>query len=730
MFLQRLLLIQMIFCWPLLASSVVISEDAKADCQGKCGNISIPYPFGITARGENDDKGGGGGGCSIQGVGYGYDINCDTSYDPPKAFMGINNLEIVGISETEIRIKDNTSAICYNPSGGVVLNRTSVAWDLSLTPFTFSNTKNRFFVVGCNSLGVITGSDHNLEMFSSQCVSTCDRREEVKEGNCNGNGCCQNIIRKWMTRSVIGIARLVNTTYLSFSPCSYAFLAAYEQFTFDASDLLDESKVRDVPVVLDWAIGNKTCEEAEKDSATFACQDNSYCNNSQNNLGYRCTCLEGHAGNPYLSPGCKDVNECEDQNNNPCVGICINTKGSYNCTCPTGSSGDGRKDGGGCVSDTIKREKFPILSVTLGTGFGLLFVIVASSWLYLIVKKRKLIKLKQKFFQQNGGFLLMQQIHSNEGSGDTSKIFTAKELKLATNNYDKNLILGRGGFGTVYKGTLPGDRIVAIKKSEKVDPTQVEEFINEVVLLTQINHRNVVKLLGCCLETEVPLLVYEYICNGTLFQHIHSNNGVSSISFHSRLRIAAETASALAYLHSAAAIPIIHRDIKSTNILLDENYTAKVADFGASRLIPLEQTELSTKVLGTRGYLDPEYHYTGQLTDKSDVYSFGALLVELLTAKKTFSSNRPEEQINLALYFVSLMGENRMLEILDTRVVNEGTQKEITAVAELAKRCLNLTGEERPTMRQVAEELESFRKVDCRCLGSSTKQCNICKITI
>ncbi|KAI3938084.1 hypothetical protein MKW98_018640, partial [Papaver atlanticum] len=341
-----LLLIQMIFCWPLLASSVVAFEDAKAGCQAKCGNISIPYPFGITARGENDDQEGG---CSIQGVGYGYNINCDTSYDPPKAFMGINDLEIVGISETEIRIKDNTSEICYNPSGVVVLNRTSVAWDL--TGFLWSGV----------TVGGLTGSDNNLEMFSIPCS-----REEVKEGNCNGNGCCQNIIRKWMTRSVMGIARGFNTTYLSFSPCSYAFLAAYEQFTFYASELLDESKVRDVPVVLDWAIGNKTCEEAQKDSATFACQDNSYCNNSQNNLGYRCTCLEGHAGNPYLSPGCKDVNECEDQNNNPCVGICINTKGSYNCTCPTGSSGDGRKDGGGCVSDTIKREKFPILSVSLG----------------------------------------------------------------------------------------------------------------------------------------------------------------------------------------------------------------------------------------------------------------------------------------------------------------------------------------------------------------------------
>ncbi|XP_050280401.1 wall-associated receptor kinase-like 22 [Quercus robur] len=264
-----------------------------------------------------------------------------------------------------------------------------------------------------------------------------------------------------------------------------------------------------------------------------------------------------------------------------------------------------------------------------------------------------------------------------------AKIFNKEELQKATNNYNETLIIGRGGFGTVYKGILPDNRIVAIKKSKTVDENQIEQFLNEVLVLSEINHRNVVKLLDCCLETQVPLLVYEFIPNGTLFEYIHHESQASTISWETCLRIVAKTAEALSYLHFAAFPPIVHRDVKSSNILLDNTHIAKVSDFGASRLVPLDQTQLATMAQETLGYLDPEYMQTSQLTEKSDVYSFGVVLVELLTRK-------------MALSFDSERRKGG---------ANEGS-------GNLAKRCLRLKGEDRPTMKEVATKLEGLKKAE------------------
>ncbi|KAL2467605.1 Wall-associated receptor kinase 5 [Forsythia ovata] len=271
------------------------------------------------------------------------------------------------------------------------------------------------------------------------------------------------------------------------------------------------------------------------------------------------------------------------------------------------------------------------------------------------------------------------------------------ELKKATNDFHDSRIIGQGGFGTVYKGFLSDNRIVAIKKSKQVNPNQVEQFINEVIVLSQINHRNVVRLLGCCLETQVPLLVYEFIDNGTLFEHIH-NKTKARCSFMGQ-----------AFKNSYRRGWSARKTVKSANILLDTRFTAKVSDFGASRLVPLDQTQLSTVVQGTYGYLDPEYMQTSQLTEKSDVYSFGVVLVELLTGKKALSYDRPEEQRNLARYFLSTLKQDQLFQVLDDNIVSEENNEELISVATLAKTCLYVKGEDRPSMKEVAMELEGLR---------------------
>jgi serine/threonine protein kinase len=311
--------------------------------------------------------------------------------------------------------------------------------------------------------------------------------------------------------------------------------------------------------------------------------------------------------------------------------------------------------------------------------------------------------MKRKFFIQNRGQLL-QQLVSHRSDIAEKMIIPLEELEKATNNFDRTREIGVGGHGIVYKGILSDLHVVASKRSKIALQREIDEFINEVAILSQINHKNVVKLYGCCLETEVPLLAYEFISNGTLSDHLHRESR-QSIPWQDRLRIASEVGKAISYLHTAVSIPILHRDIKSSNILLDDALTAKVSDFGTSRCIPINQTGLTpTAVQGTRGYLDPMYYYTGRLSEKSDVYSFGVLLVELLTRKVP---NMTENE-GLVSNFVDLFSKGNIVQILDPQVVAEGGT-ELEEVVSLAAKCIQLREEERPTMRQVEMTLECLR---------------------
>ncbi|MQL98670.1 hypothetical protein Taro_031379 [Colocasia esculenta] len=671
------------------ASLAAAASGALPGCPNMCGNVSVPYPFGIAQ------------GCYMPG----FRMTCNDTYDPPRMFMNSGNLHVTEITDDHLTIDILIARDCYKPLNlGPDIRQMYV--DVTGTPYTLSYERNRFTALGCDTIAINYRTSF-LTDYTSGCVAFCGDTSSITNGSCSGIGCCQTAIPQGVKRLNTMLRSLMNhTTSFSISPCSFAFLVDQERYVFDVADLRGFASRSRVPAVLDWAIGSQACEEV-KGAPDYACGPNSYCLNSTNGPGYRCRCNSGYQGNPYLPGGCQDIDECADASTNPCAEICTNTPGSYVCSCRSGKAGDGKKSGTGCIRQS---KRFPLIQVVLGAGLGSVFLLAIASWSYWALKKRRMIVLREKFFKQNGGLLLQQQIASRDGAAETARIFTSRELEEATDNYSESRVLGRGGYGTVYKGILPDQKVVAIKKSKVVEEGQVEQFINEVVVLSQVIHRNVVKILGCCLETPVPLLVYEYVPNGTLTHHLHDGGHVSSLSWETRLRIAAETAGALAYLHSAAARPIIHRDVKTANILLDKAYTAKVADFGASRLVPLDRAQITTLVQGTLGYLDPEYFQTGQLTEKSDVYSFGVVLAELLTGQKPLSPTRPQQEKNLAIYFLLAMRGNRAFQILEPRVRNEGSREQLEGVMEVAKGCLRLKGEERPTMKEVAAELERLRR--------------------
>ncbi|KAF7849642.1 hypothetical protein BT93_L0440 [Corymbia citriodora subsp. variegata] len=609
----------------------------RPNCAETCGNVTIPFPFGLGA------------GCFLDDW---YEIVCQQNHTVP--ILNKIGLRVLNISLPTFRsdgdgmIKVSFPVIYSNAScQGHGLRELA---SLEESNFFFSQKWNVFTLVGCDTVATVTSKDSAGIVFTSAgCRSKCaGNNSNIRWSSaCSGrDGCCQTTLPINLQAFSVDIKEEGGQ-----QGCKYAFLAERSWFSkSDATGLYDLRVNVMVPVVLQWGIQNTTND-------SFALRNESEGTDAvscyTNKQPWECWCREGYSGNPYFIGGCQGV----------------------------------------------------------GAGVAALLLCLFLWRLYKYIKKRKEIKLKEKYFKRNGGLLLESELSSPQGNVEKSKLFNSKDLEKATDNFNEDRILGQGGQGTVYKGMLTDGKIVAIKKSKVIDEGKVEQFINEILILSQIKHRNVVKLLGCCLEIEVPLLVYEFIPNGTLYQYLHNPNEEFHVSWDTRLRIATEISGALFYLHSAASIPIYHRDIKSTNILLDEKYQAKVADFGTSKSVSLDQTHVTTLVQGTFGYLDPEYFQSSQFTDKSDVYSFGVVLVELLTSQKPISSLREQEGRSLAAYFIISMEQNHLFDIMDAQVLKEGKKEEIVSVANLAKRCLHLNGRSRPTMKEVAMELEGIRKL-------------------
>ncbi|KAI7996490.1 LEAF RUST 10 DISEASE-RESISTANCE LOCUS RECEPTOR-LIKE PROTEIN KINASE-like 1.1 [Camellia lanceoleosa] len=303
-------------------------------------------------------------------------------------------------------------------------------------------------------------------------------------------------------------------------------------------------------------------------------------------------------------------------------------------------------------------------------------------------------------------------------------VFSYTELEEATNNFDPFQELGDGGFGTVYHGKLRDGREVAVKRLYEHNYKRVTQFINEVQILTCLRHRNLVSLYGCTSRhSRELLLVYEYIPNGTLADHLHGDRAKNaSLTWPVRMNIAIETASALTYLHAS---DIIHRDIKTNNILLDNNFSVKVADFGLSRLFPTDVTHVSTAPQGTPGYVDPEYHRCYQLTDKSDVYSFGVVLIELISSLRAVDIRRHGHEINLADLAINRIQNRAFDELIDPFLGFESDsliERMTTLVAELAFQCLQRQKEMRPTMDEVLEALKEIQEYKYDNIGENCTQ--------
>ncbi|KAK9154205.1 hypothetical protein Sjap_001685 [Stephania japonica] len=353
------------------------------------------------------------------------------------------------------------------------------------------------------------------------------------------------------------------------------------------------------------------------------------------------------------------------------------------------------------------------IGVIVGVVIGAFVLLVAALLFFICRKQKRAQKSHSKTWiplhmkgdkTQSTGKQFSNGTTSHAGSSEY--YFPFGVLQKATNNFDESWVIGIGGFGKVYKGVLEDGTTVAVKRGNPQSHQGLAEFQTEIELLSHFRHRHLVSLIGFCEDRNEMILVYEYMENGTLKSHLYGSD-FPSLSWKQRLEICIGAARGLHYLHTGSAKAIIHRDVKSANILLDENLMAKVADFGLSKAGPdLDQTHVSTAVKGSFGYLDPEYFRRQQLTEKSDVYSFGVVLFEVLCARAVIDPSLPREMVNLAEWVLKRQKSGQLEQIIDSRLAGQYRPESLRKFGETAEKCLADCGVDRPSMGDVLWNLE------------------------
>ncbi|TKW01949.1 hypothetical protein SEVIR_8G212100v4 [Setaria viridis] len=693
----------------------------RPGCPSMCGNVSIPYPFGI-----GDE-------CAW---GSDFAITCNHSYNLPRPYL--SNIEVISISleAGEMRVFSPVAYICYNSSNTTASNGV-IGWRLNFidTIFLISPTRNEFTGIGCYTWAYIDGRE-DLSFFTG-CITTCTSLHAAAQDDeeCTGLGCCQSAIPTNLSR--IDIYWANNDSYTptnvawEYSPCSFAFIAEKGWYHFSRSDLTrDANKTftdrvgnRTIPLVLDWSIRDGvSCQAPPKDAGASATSTapacisrNSFCVNATQGPGYLCNCSKGYMGNPYVTDGCININECSSTTNGPCgmYSTCEDTDGDYNCKCNFNRKGDGKSENG-CYQYVFPPYAIAAAAITL-------VVIIACLSIILLMRRKQ-----KKLFNKNGGDILKDV---------GIKIFTKGEVKTITKSYRNRI--GGGYFGDVYEGTIiddPGQALqVAVKctvakkvarlrqKSLRREAPQHEQeklwkegFVREISFQFKVEHPNMVRLIGCCLETDVPILVFEFVGKGSLHEVLHNGANKLTLSLPKRLDIAIGSAKALSHMHSHKHV---HGDVKSANILLDDDLNPKVSDFGSSKLLSVKNYAMDVAADGN--YVDPVYHTTGHFTVKSDVYSFGVVLLELITRKKPRYGSGDANILTID-FKKSIKNHSNAREMYDAEVLSDDNAQShrymecLDMVGALAVRCLiSEDADERPTMAEVVDELNQVKSIAC-----------------